>query len=226
MDVQVIQFDGRVGMGTFEPWLKEFGCQIHRSRCDLEMVPTGTNLPILLLGGYMGVNDREKLPYLKMVSAWISEEVKLGRPLLAICLGGQLLAHSLGGAVFSQSKQEKGIHDITLTPEGKTDPLFAGFAETFVSFEWHNDSFEVPQGAKHLARTDTCPAQAFRYSNAWGLQFHPEVNEQIVADWCVRTGAGKEPVEQLIQNQEVYFHHSKLILENFIKFLLAARLPS
>lgn len=217
MDLQVMQFDARVGMGTFEPWLKGLGCQIHCCRCDLSNLPIEGNGPVLLLGGYMGVNDQAQYPYLKTVGTWVAEEVRRERPLLAICLGGQLLAHSLGGTVSSQTKKEKGIQNITLTPEGTSDPLFEGFPETFVSFEWHNDSFEIPGGATHLAQTENCLGQAFRYSNAWGLQFHPEVNEQIVSDWCELTGSDKKYIEQFVQHQKTYFDHSKQLLENFIR---------
>lgn len=216
MDLQVMQFDARVGMGTFEPWLNDLGCQVHCCRCDLTPPPIEGTGPILLLGGYMGVNDQTQYPYLQTVAAWIAEEVKHGRPLLAICLGGQLLAHSLGGSVSSQSKKEKGIQNISLTPEGISDPIFEGLPKTFVSFEWHNDSFEIPTGATHLAYTETCTGQVFRYSNAWGLQFHPEVNEQIVTKWCELTGSDKKYIEQFVQHQKTYFNHSKQLLENFI----------
>lgn len=215
MDVQIMQFDERVGMGTFKHWLKELGCQIHCYRCDL-YPPIEGNGPVLLLGGYMGVNDQAQYPYLSTVAAWITEEIKRGRPFLAICLGGQLLAHSLGGSVTSNSKQEKGIQNIMLTPEGQSDPLFKGLPQTFVSFEWHNDSFDIPAGATHIAYTETCPGQVFRYNNAWGLQFHPEVNVQIIENWCELTGSDKNHVEQFVLHQKTYFSHSRKLLENFV----------
>ena len=217
MDVQVLQFDARVGMGTFLPWLKELGCQINCCRCDLEAPPTATVGPVLLLGGYMGVNDRDQLPYLQMAAAWIAREVRRGRPVLGICLGGQLLAHALGGTVRSQSHQERGIQNITVTAAGKTDPLFAGLPDPFKSFEWHNDSFDLPPAATHLAQTETCRGQAFRHANAWGLQFHPEVDEQIVAEWCERTGSGHDPLKQIVQHREIYHTHSRQLLANFIQ---------
>ena len=217
MNIQVVQFDERVGMGTFAPWLKELGCDVKICRADRNQLPVaGQEQPVLLLGGYMGVNERERLSYLTSAAEWLSAEVERGRMVLAICLGAQLLAHSLGATVHSQFRQEKGIREISLTAAGENDLLLNGLPSPFSSFEWHNDSFELPQCGLHLAQTEHCVGQVFRYKNAWGVQFHPEVDQQIVADWCQRTGAGERPVQEFRQQQAVYFRHSRQLLENFI----------
>lgn len=218
MDIQVLQFDERVGLGTFAPWLVGKGYQVKHWRTDLKQFPPAEKLsPIILLGGYMGVNDRASLTYLQSAAEWLAVEVGRGRPILAICLGAQLLAHALGAEVHSQCRQEKGVREISLSPAGAVDPLFTGLPNPFVGFEWHNDSFELPKGSVLLAETEVCSAQAFRFNNAWGVQFHPEVDEPIVAEWCQRTGAGKEPVELFIQHRNSYFAHSKRLLENFLE---------
>ncbi len=217
MRIHIMQFDERVGLGIFAGWLAELGGETTVWRCDRQEFPPANTLePLVLLGGYMGVNDREQLDYLQYAADWLGPEVERGRPLLAICLGSQLLAHSLGGRVRSQSRQEKGLCEIMLTAAGQADQLFAGLPNPFISFEWHNDSFELPAGCLHLGLTEVCPNQAFRYRNAWGLQFHPEVDAQIVADWCQRTGAGVQPLEKFLAKQQAYFSHSKRLLENFL----------
>ena len=165
----------------------------------------------------MGVNEREQLPYLQQAAEWVATVAENDRPLLAICLGGQLLAHALGAEVHSQTRQEKGLREISLTAAGIVDPLFTGLPNPFVSFEWHNDSFELPAGSTLLAQTDTCPGQAFRYRNAWGVQFHPEVDEQVVADWCQRTGVGDAALHEFNRRKQIYFAHSRQLLENFVQ---------
>ncbi|HEY5674879.1 MAG TPA: type 1 glutamine amidotransferase [Malonomonas sp.] len=218
MRIQVLQFDERVGLGTFSGWLAEAGSEITCWRCDQQQLPgIDDRGPVILLGGYMGVGDRQQLPYLQLAADWVAAQVEAGRPLLAICLGGQLLAHALGGSVTSQYRQEKGIAAIELTPAGQVDPLFAGLPNPFCSFEWHNDSFDLPQAATHLAWTEPCPGQAFRYQNAWGLQFHPEVDTTIVAQWCQRTGAGEKPQQIFHQHQQRYLQHSRQLLLNFLQ---------
>jgi GMP synthase-like glutamine amidotransferase len=214
--IQVLQFDEQVGLGTFSGWLVELGGDITTWRCDQLQLPGDADLgAVILLGGNMGVGDRQQFPYLQLVADWVAEQVETGRPLLAICLGGQLLAYALGGSVASQFRQERGITDVELTAAGRLDPLFAGLPNPYCSFEWHNDSFELPLAALHLAQTTPCPGQAFRYKNAWGVQFHPEVDEAIIADWCRRSGA-KEGLQLLFrQQQQRYFQQAKKLLENF-----------
>lgn len=215
--IDVVQFDEKVGLGTFSGWLAELECSIHHWRADLQQLPpAGDSRPVILLGGYMGVHERQQFPYLQRAADWVAKEVAAGRYILAICLGGQLLAHALGAVVHSRLRQEKGIREIMITETGQGDRLFAGLPDPFVSFEWHNDSFELPAGATHLAATEICSGQVFRYRNAWGLQFHPEVDERVVADWCQRTGVGEEPLQKFRDHMDIYYAHSRQILGNFL----------
>ena len=105
-------------------------------------------------------------------------------PYLGICLGGQLLAAALGAEVVSKRWEELGTLPVSLTADGEEDLLFIGIAETFTTFQWHHDSFDIPDGGVLLASSALCRHQAFRVGNsAWGLQFHPEVTEQIIRNW-------------------------------------------
>ncbi|SHJ28688.1 GMP synthase-Glutamine amidotransferase [Malonomonas rubra DSM 5091] len=217
MLIDVIKFDEKVGLGAFAEWLKEMNCEVrlwHADRGELPALDAKTK--VILLGGYMGVNERDELPYLQRVADWSAAVVAADRYLLAICLGGQLLAHALGAQVHSQSRQERGVRYVELTTTGRKDSLFAGLPDPFLSFEWHNDSFDLPNEAQHLAQTDHCFGQAFRYRNAWGLQFHPEVDDQVVADWCQKTGAGKAPLLEFRRYQADYLQQSRQLLTNFI----------
>lgn len=219
MQIEIVQFDERVGMGTFADWLTELNCSARLWRAEQNSLPPLEEVaPVILLGGYMGVNERDRLPYLQRAADWVAAAVKRDRRLLAICLGGQLLAHALGAPVRSQYQQEKGLQDIVLTEAGQNDPLFVGMPDPFLSFEWHNDSFSLPTAAALLAATETCNGQTFRYRNAWGLQFHPEVDESIVAEWCRLTGTDDGPLLQFRSRKEAYYRHSRLLLENFIKY--------
>ncbi len=215
--IEILQVDGRVGPGVFVDWLEELGVASRYWDCSQGELPATADIaPIILLGGYMGVHDMERLPYLKSVVEWLRLEVERGRPVLAICLGGQLLAQALGGQVYRQQRSEKGVCDIFLTVAGENDPLFDNLPNPFSSFLWHNDSFDPPIAATLLAQTKVCPGQVFRYCNAWGVQFHPEVDDRIVADWCLLAGAGDEPLVEFLRHQESYFRHSMQILANYI----------
>lgn len=133
----------------------------------------------------MGANDEENHPFLHDVKMCIGDVVAREIPCLGICLGGQLLAAVMGGQVASDRWGEVGSIPVLLTAEGKDDLLFQGLPDEFTAFQWHNDSFDIPAGGVLLARSAGCPHQAFRTgSRAWGLQFHPEVTERIIRDWC------------------------------------------
>ena len=109
-------------------------------------------------------------------------------PVLGICLGAQLLAKTLGARVYPNRVKEIGWYPIELTPAAADDPLFAQSGAQTV-FQWHGDTFDLPAGAVHLARSPLCENQAFRYGhNAYGLQFHIEMTAAMIDDLAQRAG--------------------------------------
>jgi len=154
---------------------------------------------VIVLGGAMGANDDAKHPFLTELKAFLREVATRDIPYLGICLGGQLLAAALGAAVTSGVHTEKGTYSVILTETGFDDRLFREIGREFVSFQWHNDSFAVPEGAERLAFSPDCPNQAFRIGHrVWGLQFHPEVDEQIVREWSSWTPETADRTEEYI----------------------------
>ncbi len=139
---------------------------------------------IVVLGGTMGACETDRYPFLAAVRHRMIAAVEKQIPLLGICLGGQILADLFGGQVSSNHRGEKGVQALHLLPEGRKDPLFKNVSEEFISFQWHNDSFDPPEDATVLAESEACPFQAFVLGkNAYGLQFHPEVNRDMVSLW-------------------------------------------
>ena len=128
-------------------------------------------------------------PFLHDLKSFIRRVVADGTPYLGICLGGQLLAAALGARVVSNRWEELGSLPVTLTAEGCCDSLFAGMPVEFDTFQWHHDSFDIPEGGVLLASSAACPHQAFRMGKyAWGVQFHPESvltpsGETIMRNW-------------------------------------------
>ncbi len=139
---------------------------------------------VIVMGGPMNVYEEDKYPFLKAEDLFIKKVLKEEIPFLGICLGSQLLAKAGGAAVTKAPKQEIGWFKAALTSNGKTDPLFKNMSQEFDVFQWHNDTFEIPKGGKHLATSKDCPNQAFKAGvNAYGLQFHIEVTDCIIKDW-------------------------------------------
>lgn len=177
---------------------------------------------LVILGGSMGANDDLIHPFLTRIKSLIRVAVAAGTPILGICLGGQLLAASLGAKVESNRWGELGTLPVNLTEAGVADPLFSSIAATFSSFQWHNDSFDLPEGALLLASSPACQNQAFRFgNNAWGLQFHPEVTEEIIENWSKLNLDPVEATAKLVAdfrcNAESYKSTAVKLMENFLK---------
>jgi GMP synthase (glutamine-hydrolysing) len=138
---------------------------------------------IIVMGGPMSAND--PLPGLAAELALIEDALRRGTPLLGICLGSQLIAKALGARVYRNAQSEIGWAPVYLTDAGRRDPLFREMKSPATVFHWHNETFDLPAGADRLAYSDKCPHQAFRYGdNVYGIQFHPEITAEMIADWC------------------------------------------
>jgi GMP synthase (glutamine-hydrolysing) len=135
------------------------------------------------LGGNAHAWTEEEHPFLAEERLLLREAVEDGMPVLGICLGAQLLARELGAAVRPTSIPEVGWLDIVPTGAAAADPLLAHVDRPVGVFQWHEDAFELPDGAVRLASSALHPNQAFRIGNAWGLQFHPEVEYETFAVW-------------------------------------------
>ncbi|WP_243688400.1 type 1 glutamine amidotransferase [Geotalea toluenoxydans] len=174
----VVQNDPRVPLGTYADYLAEAGAPFRTIRPYAgEALPNPAGIgAVIVLGGAMGVNDVAKYPFLDGVKDFIADTVACKVPLLGICLGGQLLAHVLGAPVVCNSPWgEKGTLPVTLTVPGSADPLFREIDRRFMTFQWHNDSFAIPNGGELLASSSTCPNQAFRFgANATAPSFTPK----------------------------------------------------
>ncbi|RMG42984.1 MAG: type 1 glutamine amidotransferase [Acidobacteria bacterium] len=138
---------------------------------------------LIVMGGPMSVNDTAEHTYLDQERSLLAAAVARGRPVLGVCLGAQLLAAALGARVFPGPEPEIGFAPVRLTEEGRRDPVLGG-AETIPAFHWHGETFELPKGAVLLGSTAAYPHQAFRIgSSAYGLQFHLELDAELLEAW-------------------------------------------
>jgi GMP synthase (glutamine-hydrolysing) len=139
---------------------------------------------LIILGGPMTCYDEEQFPFLRWEKRIIRAAIDDGTPILGVCLGAQLIANTLGTAVYPGPVKEIGWSPIAITPHGQVDSLLGYLPENATVFQWHTDGFDLPPGAIRLASSINYVNQAFRLGkNIYGLQFHLEVTPRMIARW-------------------------------------------
>src|SRR5207253_7964614 len=139
---------------------------------------------LIVFGGEMNVDQTEQHPYLLAQRRLMRGAVDADVPVLGICLGAQMLARALDARVYRAPVRELGFKPVRSTEAGRQDQLLGGFSDGDRVFQWHEDTFDLPQGAELLAAGDEVPTQAFRFgTRAWGVQFHLEVDRDGVDAW-------------------------------------------
>lgn len=198
--ILVFQHVAAEPLGTLDPLIRRRG---HRIRfVNFEREPDAQPQVdryrgLIVLGGPMNVDDQAERPHLRTELRVIEAMLKQGKPVLGICLGAQLLAHALGAPVRRHPVTEIGWHRLQLTDAGRADPVLALLTNNTPVFQWHAQSFDIPDGAQHLARTETCEPQAFRWgNNAYGLQFHLEMDAPLIERW-LQNPAYREELDAL-----------------------------
>jgi len=139
---------------------------------------------LIFMGGPMSVND--DLPFVHQELAIIRDAAARRQPILGICLGAQLIAKAMGARVYRNPVKEIGWFPVHCTPEAAQDPLFSTLESPLEVLQWHGETFDLPEGAVHLAWSEDCRNQAFRLGESYGLQFHLEVTPEMIADWCTQ----------------------------------------
>jgi GMP synthase (glutamine-hydrolysing) len=187
--VLVVQHEDDCPVGLVEPWLARAGL-----RCDVLQAHQGRAVPVdlvdhsalVVLGGHMGANDDADHRWLLPTKALIATTVASGRPFLGVCLGHQLATVALGGRVTRNPHgPSRSLLPLGVTDEGELDALVSAVPPGAPVLHWNDDvAVELPATAVELATSPDGTVQAARFGpSGWGVQFHPEVDVDIVRRW-------------------------------------------
>ena len=189
---------------------------------------------LVSLGGTMSVNEADRFPFLYEAMDLIREAMRRDLAYLGICLGSQLLAGALGARVRRNPEKEVGLVRVTLAPAAAGDPLVHGLGPVLETAQFHEDTFDLPDGAVRLGSSELCLNQIARCGRrAYGVQFHPEASWQDFAGWVEggyrdfvapeKAHLGPAVAAEVRAHDATVRAHAEALFDNFIR--LAAATP-
>ncbi|MGG1658441.1 type 1 glutamine amidotransferase [Brevibacillus sp. NRS-1366] len=196
MRVHILQHMDWGGPGVVSEWMREKGhtwtmTNVHKN----EEFPEIDEFDLLvILGGVMGVYEEEENPWLIGEKQWIRNVIDNKKRVLGICLGAQLIASSMGANVKKHVHSEIGWWPVQFAKIAQEHPFLHGIQDNYTFFEFHYDTFDIPESGVQLGKSVACKNQAFAIGDrVVGLQFHPEFNEEIVQGIETKLGPKIEP---------------------------------
>lgn len=221
----IVQHEAPTPAGLVREWLDDRGVEVETYRIDLDdrrIDPTRYDL-IVSLGSEFAAFD-DSIPWIDREKDLLIEAYGADVPILGLCFGGQLLARVLGGDSYRGEMSEVGwlpvrSRDEDLIPRGPW-------------FQWHFDTFSVPPGGELIADSEAGP-QAFVAGRSLGVQFHPEVTNEIMDGWVSvyrheLDAEGVDPDELLQETKDLAVSSRAVaiqLLERFTSDIAGLALP-
>jgi GMP synthase-like glutamine amidotransferase len=135
---------------------------------------------LIVLSGPMSVHDEDEYPWLVDEKGFIRQAIDADKIVLGLGLGSQLVADTLGAGIHKNERDTRGWGPVTTTEEAKVSPLFYNLANEYEAFHGHTDTFNLPEGATRMARSEGYPNRAFVYGDrVVGIQFHLDPPEWL-----------------------------------------------
>lgn len=192
-------------------WMAEHGIEtVYANPAHGADLPQDTSgiAAFVIYGGIQSANDEESRPYIRDELDFLNDWLASDRPVLGLCLGGQMLAKCLGGEV---RPHPDGLFEIGFTEVSPTEHSDGLLAQSAHFYQWHGEGFTLPEGCELFATGDTFANQAFRHKDhTFAFQFHFEVTPPVMNDW-LRSSAEKckhrpgfQPVEKQVEDAARY----------------------
>ncbi len=172
--------------------LSRAGIPTQRLSFPTQAPPLDEVAGIIAFGGEMAADQVERFPSLAVTIDLLKRATEADIPVLGLCLGHQMLGMALGATLHVGSVNEVGLHPVQVLT---ADPYLGHHVGELTAIQWHTDTVELPASATLLATNNTCANQGFRHGSAVGLQFHLEVDREILDLWLDEKGMPAELAE-------------------------------
>ncbi len=199
--------------GIIENWAKDRSYTIAKTKFFKPYKePDINSINILfIMGGPMGIYNEKDYPWLTEEKKIIEKAIKQNKIVIGICLGAQLIADVLGVKIYKNQHKEIGWFPVYKTEKCKQNNHIISFPDSMTVFHWHSDTFDIPENAIHVLRSDACENQAFVYNKKiFAFQFHLESTMDSI------NGIIKNCKDELINTD--YIQKENKILEKFKRF--------
>jgi GMP synthase-like glutamine amidotransferase len=187
MRVLVVENFANTGLGQMGAAIEEAGGAIDMRRAHLgEALPLNAagHDALIVLGGVQNALADDVSPYFPALLDLIRDFEARDRAVAGICLGSQLIARAFGGENRIGGAREFGWQQVDLAPEAEGDAVLGKLPQNFPIFQWHDDTFSLPERATRLAGSAVAQNQAYRIGRAtYGFQFHFESDTGLVREW-------------------------------------------
>jgi GMP synthase-like glutamine amidotransferase len=164
------------GLGSMYDWVKNPEHKVTGTKFyeDYKLPFVDICDMLIVMGGPMGVHDEKLYPWIKEEKKFIEKAIAKGKKVVGVCLGAQMIADVLGAKVYKNKDKEIGWFPVNFN-SGESK-LFTDFPPSQTVMHWHGDTFDLPAGSIHIAKSEGCPHQAFTYKDhVVALQFHMEI---------------------------------------------------
>lgn len=178
--LQHVPFEGHAYLETFA---RNIGAEFSGTMlCNGQPLPGRLDFDLLaVMGGPMGVDDEKKFSWLIQEKLFIEKAIRAGKKIIGICLGAQMIAEIMGATVYKNRCREIGWFPVKRSDDGAASRVGRILPDIFFAFHWHGDTFEIPEGAVHVAESIACKNQGFIYDErVVGLQFHLESTAESI----------------------------------------------
>lgn len=225
MSILILQHSDTGGPGRLGATLRDHGFRLEIRRPDLHPGDTTRGLPadlddvqgLVILGGPMNLTEIDSLKWMQDEARMIRAAHAAKLPIVGICLGAQLVAHSLGGTVGPKEVPEVGFRNVSINPTGQVEPILSGIRwESHQLFSCGQEIKEPAPGTTLLASSKTSRVAAFRVDvRTFGFLYHfecdrPMAETLLKESGCAMLGAGMTESDSLADLDRYYDTFARL----------------